>query len=162
MQNWVEMSKGRKKIPDQVKKLRGTDQPSRMSGSDSIAPFPVLPKPPVMLNKHGVKVFKTLGQYLLNIGLLNEMNLMMFSSLCREYGIYWEAEENMKTLESRYKTFTDKLGNKKTEITAIHMISKEALKLSMKIAVEFGLTPASISKIVFQSQRKKGIVELLD
>jgi P27 family predicted phage terminase small subunit len=133
-----------------------------MTGETAVSPYNKLPKAPEMLNKHGKKVYSTLGLYLLNVGILNEMNIGMFSALCREYGIYWEAEEGMKELKDRYETITDKAGNDKTVLTAKHLLSKESLRLAMKISVEFGLTPASVSKIVFQSKRKKGIKELLD
>ena len=155
------MTKGRKKIPDELKKIRGTDQPSRLNNTVLNMTMNQLPPAPAMLNKHGRKVYKSIGQYLLDVKVLNEVNLAMFAAFCREYGIYWEAEEGMTELSDRWEDSFDRQGNRKTVASARQMISKESLRLALKIGVEFGLTPASITKIVFEKPKKKGIEDLL-
>lgn len=156
------MGKGRKKIPDELKKQRGTDQPSRMTEkSVQINPVNELPTTPVFLNKEGKRVFRSLGQYLLDLKILNEANMMMFTAMCREYGIYWEAESEMKKLSDRWDEIIDKDNNKKTTPSAKHTISKESLKNALRISTEFGLTPASISKIVFDKSEKPKLEDLL-
>jgi P27 family predicted phage terminase small subunit len=155
------MTKGRKRIPDEIKRIRGTIKPSRVNETVPDMVIDRLPPAPLMLNKHGKKVYKTIGQYLLNVKVLNEVNLAMFAAFCREYGVYWEAEESMINISDRWEKVTDSLGNFRTSPNAKHTISKESLRNALKIAVEFGLTPASISKIVFEKPKKKGIEDII-
>lgn len=156
------MTQGRKKLPDQIKKLRGTDKPSRMNDTVPDMSINQLPAAPAMLNRHGKRVYKSIGQYLLDVRILNEVNLAMFTAFCREYGVYWEAEESMKELSDRWEESFDRTGNEKTSPSARQTISKESLRLALKIAVEFGLTPASITNLVFEKKQKKTIDDLLD
>lgn len=156
------MAKGRKNLPDQIKTQRGTDQKSRMKGASIFEPINKLPPPPPFLNKEGKKVFKNIGKYLLDLKVLNPANIMAFSALSREFGIYWEAEIEMVDLKDRWEESIDKNGNKTTSPSAKHRISKEALVNAMRLAVEFGLTPASMSKIAVQPEKKNTIDNLLD
>ena len=145
-----------------MKALKGTDQRCRMN--ESAFEIPVinrLPKTPVFLNKLGKQVYRTVGQNLLDLGILNEINLMMFTALCREYGIYWEAETRMKSLNDRWESIEDKQGNVKTVPSALHKISKEALNNAKMLAVEFGLTPATIGKISATPTNKKPSIDML-
>lgn len=156
------MTRGRKKLPESIKMKRGTNKPSRMiAKQDNLNSYTSLPSVPGIFNDHGKNVYNYVGTFLINHRILNESNILMFTSFCREYGIYWEAEEKLSTLESRYDIIEDKNGNKKTTVNALHQISKESLKMAMKVAVEFGLTPASVNKIVFEKTIKKGIHDLI-
>lgn len=67
--------------------------------------------------------------------------------MCREYGIYVEAQENMGSLKEMIDKAVDKLGNKSTKVTAFRKISETAFKNYMKMATEFGLTPSSFSRL---------------
>ena len=156
------MNKGRNILPDQIKKQRGTDQKSRLKENTIFTPINKLPPIPDFLNREGKKVYKSIGTYLLNLKILNEANLLTFSALCREFGIYWEAEKEMTKLSDRWEEIPDKNGNKRTSPTAKHKISKEALNNAMRLAVEFGLTPASLHKIPMQQKEKSGIEDILD
>ena len=150
------MTAGRKSLPDNVKILRGTNQKVRMKNNDSVfVPVNKLPPAPDFLNNEGKKIYSKIGKYLLDLKILNAANLLTFSALCREFGIYWEAELSMKNLYDRWVSITDSQGNKRTVATAQHKISKEALANAVKLASEFGLTPASMSKISAQPEKKK-------
>ncbi len=69
------MTKGRKKISDASKRLRGTDQPCRMDGElVPMAPATTLPKPKG-LKGTAKKLYQVVGTELSSKGLLDVVNL---------------------------------------------------------------------------------------
>ncbi|MBR1576848.1 MAG: hypothetical protein IJ654_10450 [Bacteroidales bacterium] len=70
------MAKGRKKISDEAKRLRGTDQPCRMDGAvvPVAAPATTLPKAKG-LKGTAKKVYQVVGTELASKGLLEAVNL---------------------------------------------------------------------------------------
>ena len=141
------MTKGRKQLPDKIKKLKGTDQPIRMSknkgGYDSLAELPTLRPNP--LNKQGKSIYRSTGNMLINQGLLNEVNFSLFVSYCIELGTYYELIEDVKeegyTVEEVTKSGSRTLPNPKRKM------ANDALDRARQLSSEFGLTPASESKI---------------
>ncbi len=76
------MGKGRPKIFDEVKKLRGTDQPCRMSGNidqadklTSIDQITSTAKLKVLKTKRAKDIFKTKANQLIALGVLTEMDI---------------------------------------------------------------------------------------
>lgn len=147
------MSKGRKSIPDEMKKAKGTDQPSRMSGRKSNE-FTVLerfPHPPSQLNEHGRKIYKTIGKALYARNMLNEVNFDLFVPLCIELGEYYQLKEEISRegfiVQSFVKEDGEGLAVYEKKVNPKHKIAKDAHDRAMKIAVEFGLTPASLNRV---------------
>lgn len=142
------MAKGRKKIPDEMKILRGTDQPVRMNDhKPEITFLSKLPPPPKNFSSKGKKLYKNVGDEFMTKKLLNKVNIYFFVAWCREMSIYFDAEDLIPDIRSRMKddlNINDEILNTKK----IHKISKEALMNALKIGVEFGMTPSSQSKII--------------
>lgn len=163
------MGKGRKAEPTAIAKLKGTFQPCRHEGRE--LKIPVLLKlktAPKWFSKQAKKIYKISAQVLIQYGLLTEINFQLFLAYVNEISTYLELSEVIKeqgyyveVYEVVYdvkkgvddngnkfenKTFREKVlsGIKKNPNIAI---SKEALGAAIKLANEFGLTPASMSKI---------------
>ena len=89
------MAKGRKAISDNDKRLRGTDQPCRMtesnlpatiSGSSSLQTLPRSG-----LKGTAKKVYMIVGTELFNRGILDTLGLDLVIVYCREMGLYFFA-----------------------------------------------------------------------
>lgn len=162
------MSRGRKKQPDQLKRLKGTDQPCRMTGDmlpgegSAIKEVYKLPPAPKILNKWGKRVYRKLGASFAQVGVVNDYTINSFIILCNEMGTYLEIEEELKELDKRYDIVFDKNGNSRTVPSALHKMSRDLFASSVKMLTEFGLTPASISRLTVKDNDDDGFDDFID
>lgn len=138
------MSKGRKKIPDGVKALRGTDQPCRMAGNVTPALTSVVTIPRSGLKGTAKKVFEVVAVELVNNRLLDLVGVDLVVAYAREMGLYHdtmrELEKEGYTIEVETKFGSTTLVNPKRKV------AESALANAKALAVEYGLTPASRSR----------------
>ena len=93
---------GRKKIPDQVKILHGTNQPCRMNeNKPDYEIVKKLPPAPRWFSKLGKRIYRNLGKELLQKNILTALSIPMFIAYCREISIYLEIEMEFLTMEDR-------------------------------------------------------------
>ncbi len=136
------------------KKAKGTDQPCRMDNEPvDLLPLTELPSPPSFANRYGKRFFKENGKNLMDRGILNEMNIEIYSILATEIGTYIEAKNMVKKPGNLVNEIydVDKEGNKylvKININPYQKIATESFKNITKLATEFGLTPTSVARIV--------------
>ncbi len=142
------MAKGRKSIPDSQKKMKGTSQPCRMDKSDIEIPVIVKLPPPKNLGPTGKKIYKSAGQLLVNLNVLNILNLPTFHQYCKETELYYDVMEKMPNTSDLIHDIRDKQGNLTTQVKALRKIAESALANSKTLAGEFGLTPSAQSKIL--------------
>ena len=151
------MTQGRKQLPDSIKKLQGSENITRLNNDKPEFDMMIgLPETPEKLNNDGARIYETLGQTLIDANILNASNMLSFVSFCYEYGIYWEASKKYNTLESRIEE--TKSGSR---VAPAHKVIQSAFANWMKLATEFGLTPASVSKIIAIKQQKKNPIDRL-
>lgn len=140
------MNSGRKKIPNELKALRGTDQPCRMDDSST----PALTTAVVTLPRSGLKgtskkVFEVVAAELINNRLLDLVGVDLIVAYAREMGFYHdtmrELEKEGYTIEVEAKFGTTMLVNPKRKV------AESALANAKAIAVEYGLTPSSRSRV---------------
>lgn len=165
------MGKGRKTESVDLAKLKGTYQTSRHKDRGSTLPVIVKLKPaPKWFSTQAKKLYKSSAAVLIQYGLLTDVNYHLFLAYVNEISIYLELSEAVKlqgyyieVYESIYneEKGTDENGNKfhnkefKEKVLAgikknpNISIAKESLTAAIKLASEFGLTPASMSKIKF-------------
>jgi P27 family predicted phage terminase small subunit len=152
------MAKGRKALPDNAKRMKGTDQPCRLDDPGGQAmTLPVISKlPPARnLGKHGRKIYRQVGTMLMNLGILNEINFNHFYQYIRETELYISTMEEMPTAEEMIHDITDKQGNLTTKVKAMRNIAQDALNNSRSLGAEFGLTPQAQSKILGRLTKKE-------
>jgi len=136
--------RGRKPIPDQIKKLKGTFQPCRSRPNAlKIRDIINLPEPPRYIQGVAKDLYMNSGLTLLEKGILNSLNLAMFISFCFAVGELHKLEQDIvecRDIEKRAKvlrTWNDLARNVKAWGT------------------EFGLTPASSGKVVMKEKFEK-------
>lgn len=139
------MTKGRKKISDSVKALHGTDQPCRMAGDAASTGTAVVALPRSGLKGTAKKVFEVVAMELIHKRLLDIVGIELVVSYAREMGLYHdamrEAEKEGFILEVETKFGTTKIVNPKRKV------AESALANAKSLAIEFGLTPASRSRV---------------
>lgn len=137
------MVKGRKKISNGVKALRGTDQPCRRSEEPPMAAVTTLPRSG--LKGTAKKVFEVVAAELINNRLLDLVGVDLIVAYAREMGLYHdtmrELEKEGYTIEVETKFGATTLVNPKRKV------AESALANAKAIAVEYGLTPSSRSRV---------------
>ena len=137
--------KGRKKLPDELKTLRGTDQPCRMSGDTASTESVVVSLPRSGLKGTAKKVFEVVATELIHKNLLDLVGVDLVVAYAREMGLYHdsmrEVDKEGYTLDVETKFGTTKIVNPKRKIAESALINAKAL------AAEFGLTPTSRGRV---------------
>lgn len=123
---------GRKKDPTGLKVLRGTDRPDRETPDapeyDLLEEFP---EAPLHLNVDGREMWHNLGNQLVKAGVLQVVDLYALEQLCASW----------QMIRKKVKA--------EMEITAAE---NNAMKAQFS---EFGMTPASRSKVTSGGEKKK-------
>ena len=118
--------KGRKKLPDNIKALRGTDQPCRMSDKPAVQTSSVISLPKVGLKGTAKKIFVVVA-YAREMALYHDMMS--------------DIEKEGVTIEVVTKTGVV------TQINPKRKIAEGALSSAKMLATEFGMTPSSRSRV---------------
>ena len=140
------MNAGRKKIPNELKALRGTDQPCRMDGSSTPArTTAVTTLPRSGLKGTAKKVFEVVAAELVNNHLLDLVGVDLIVAYALEMGLY---HDTMRELEKEGYTIDveTKFGST-TLVNPKRKVAESALTNAKAIAVEYGLTPSSRSRV---------------
>lgn len=138
------MAKGRKALPNEVKVLRGTDQPCRMQ-SEQIAMSKISSIPKCKLKGTAKKIFESVASELIHKQLFEFVGLDLIIAYSREMGLYHDLS---KELEKDGYTIKVKSKNGTTiAVSPKRKIAETALSNAKVIAVEFGFTPASRSRV---------------
>lgn len=140
------MTKGRKKLPDELKSLRGTDQPCRMAGNAAPAGTAVVSLPRSGLKGTARKVFEVVATELIHNRLLDLVGVDLVVAYAREMGLYHDmmraVEKEGYTIEVATKSGTTTVVNPKRKV------AESALANAKSLASEFGLTPSSRHRVV--------------
>lgn len=154
------MARGRKTLPTKVKEIRGTLEKTRVL-DDEMLPEPVsgVPYPPQWLSDIGKQEWVRVTETLFAMRMVSGLDLGMLAMYCNEMSVYIEMEQELRS-RSRVYAVKDSDGNVKQIQTVAHQrIADRALEKALKIAVEFGFTPAARTKI---SMGQATVIEKLD
>ena len=137
--------KGRKKLPDSIKALRGTDQPCRMTDKPAVQGATVIKLPKVGLKGTAKKVFAVVATELMHNNLLDVYGVDMVVAYAREMALYHDMMSDIEkegvTIEIETKNGTVMQINPKRKI------AEGALAAAKSLAAEFGMTPSSRSRV---------------
>lgn len=137
--------KGRKKIPNEVKSLRGTDQPCRVAGQAPASGTTVVALPKTGLKGTAKKVFAVVATELINKNLLDVVGVDLVVAYCREMGLY---HDMMRDIEREGVTVDVVTKNGVvTQINPKRKVAEGALSAAKALAAEFGMTPSSRSRV---------------
>ncbi len=142
------MTKGRKRISDVDKRLRGTDQPCRM---DSSVPATIATAE-VSLPKSGLKgtakkIYSVVGTEMMCKGLLDVVSMDLLVAYCREMALYTDL---MRDIEKEGVTIEVPTKDGESTITVINpkrKVAESALASAKALASEFGISPASRARV---------------
>lgn len=139
------MTKGRKKLPDELKALRGTDQPCRMESGKMPTVTSVVSLPRSGLKGTAKKVFEVVATELIHNRLLDLVGVDLVVAYAREMGLYHDmmraVEKEGYTIEVATKSGTTTIVNPKRKV------AESALANAKSLAAEFGLTPSSRHRV---------------
>ncbi len=131
--------KGRKKLPDNIKALRGMDQPCRMSDKPAVQTSTVVKLPKSGLKGTAKKVFAVVATELMHNNLLDVYGVDMVVAYAREMA---DIEKEGVTIEVMTKTGVV------TQINPKRKVAEGALAAAKSLATEFGMTPSSRSRVL--------------
>ncbi len=140
------MAKGRKKLPDNIKALRGTDQPCRMENKIvTLSTQTLITLPKTGLKGTAKKIFVVVATELIYNNLLDRLGTDLLIAYCREMALY---HDMMKDLEN--EGYTVKVATKTGYIMQVNpkrKVAENALAAAKALAVEFGMTPSSRNRV---------------
>ena len=137
--------KGRKKLPDSIKALRGTDQPCRMTDKPAVQTSTVIKLPKVGLKGTAKKVFAVVATELMHNNLLDVYGVDMVVAYAREMALYHDMMADIEKEGVTIEVMT-KAGDV-TQINPKRKVAEGALAAAKSLAVEFGMTPSSRSRV---------------
>jgi len=152
--------KGRKKIPTKIKESRGTLQKCRANPNEpDYVTMNEIPDPPEYLTEYGKGIYYDTADELLQNGILTKISFPIFIIYCIEISRYFDAINQIN--EKKAVFMWEGPTGRKLSINPYHRISMDALHNVMRIACEFGITPASQSKITAGVKDKKDELDKL-
>lgn len=132
---------GRKKTPDHLKVVKGTDRPDRMNPNAPVASEGVAVAPE-LLSKRGAEIFAQLSGILDGMGIASPDDVHALTMAAQRL----EQVEVLSTLvEDGGYTYTTEAGLMKAN-PAVGQRS-DAMRHAQSLLAEFGLTPAARSKV---------------
>lgn len=151
------MAKGRKNLPAEVKKLRGTAQPCRekQSGDSSAVAKLTEAKPPTWLDPMAKKIFKSKAQQLIALNVLTVLDIDLLALYAQAYSLVVEALENLKA-EGKFNTLFNDEGQIIGFVENPYMkVYRDNFDKVQKLASHFGFSPATRKSIISMIDKKE-------
>jgi P27 family predicted phage terminase small subunit len=139
---------GRKKIPTEIKKVRGTLRKGReLDNPMQVSPVENLPAAPKWLSVIGKEQFDIVVLQLRDLGMLYSIDLKLIEAYANAISLHIECEQTLREV-GRVQVYRDEEGRPKhSQIVPLQSVSKQALDQALKLAVNFGITPSARTKI---------------
>ena len=139
---------GRKKIPTELKKVRGTLRKSReLENQMQVKKIDGLPLAPEWLSDIGKNQFNIVSKQLNDLGMLYEVDITLIIAYANSMALHIESEIELRKT-GRIMVYRDENNKPKhAQIVPLQTVSKQALEAALKIGVQFGLTPSARTKI---------------
>jgi len=147
--------RGRPPKPTEVKKAQGNPGKRKLNNQEP-AFEKTLPKPPDHLNKEARAEWKRVARELHEKGVLTKMDRAVLAAYAQAYGRWREAEKKVNELGFVVKTAMGNLVQ-----NPYLSIANRAMQDMTRIAAEFGMTPASRTRVKAEGEKKKSLAEEL-
>lgn len=145
--------KGRKAIPNQLKSLRGTNQPVRMRQEYKNEVITKVTAPRE-LNKRAKKIYRDKANQLIAMKVLNSTDLDQLLIYANSFDMLLESIEKLK--EGKFKTIYDENGNIIRFVENPFLkIYRDMVMIVNKIGSDFGFSPVSRQKLSTQKEAPK-------
>ena len=151
---------GRKPIPNELKKLRGTDQPVRMRDELSVepitTPFVSVPKDIPLKTKRAKQIFLGKANQLIALRVLTAFDIESLSLYAETLDTAYTCMEELSKKDAvEFQSYLDKNENLKYAPNPYRKLLHECIELANKIGSDFGFTPVSRQRIGTQPVEKK-------
>lgn len=158
------MSRGRKPIPDELKILRGTDQPCRMSGKmnvvDKITDIKQITscsKLKMLPTKRAKDIFKQKANQLIALNVLTELDLEQLAVYANSLDLVFDCLEGMR--EPAIPKY-DKEGHLTGYVAPPELaLYRQMVEIVNKIGSDFGFSPISRQRINTDPTGKEETIE---
>jgi P27 family predicted phage terminase small subunit len=148
--------RGRRPKPTRLKVLTGNPG-KRALNADEPRPEPTVPECPTELGPVARKEWDRLATELASLKILTVLDRAALAAYCNAYGLWAEAIEAIQ----KYGTMVKSPSGYPIQSPYVSIANRQA-KIMMRIASEFGFTPASRSRISTPAQRDMTLFDLLD
>lgn len=146
--------RGRKPKPTAVKVLEGNPG-KRSLNTGEPKPEKKAPRCPAWLEDEAKKEWKRMAKQLEHLGILTEIDMAAFAGYCQAYARWKEAEEFI----TQHGTIVKTPSGYWQQVPQVS-IAQQYMKQMTKLCEQFGLTPASRSRIVADTKRNEYIDEM--
>jgi P27 family predicted phage terminase small subunit len=140
---------GRRPLPTAVKKLRGNPGKRKPNNAEPSAPAGVPPMP--KLSAEAAREWKRIVPELLKLGVLTVVDGKALAGYCHAFARWQEAEKAVSKfgliIQEPILLVDEPTGYVRIKRNPAAAESREAMKTMKSFLVEFGLTPASRSRI---------------
>lgn len=140
--------RGRPAMPDELKRLRGTDQPCRMSGDSDLEGLNYLDKvaSPAWLTTEGKRIFRAKSRQLSALRMLTDMDIDQLAIYASSYAMVMEAIEALQKEGAVIVSETE--NGVRREANPYNKIYHDNIKVVNQIGSQFGFTPVSHVTII--------------
>ena len=128
-------------MPTNLRLLRGNPGRRPLNPSEA-RPAVKLPSPPAHLSKEAKKEWRRTGRFLLEMGLISELDRPAFAAFCTAWARWVEAEEALQTHGILIKS----PGGYPMQSPYLAVANK-AMEQVRSLLSEFGMSPASRSRV---------------
>ena len=142
------MSKGRKKIPTQLKKIQGTIRKCReVENEMQVDLCPEIPTAPAWLSELGKTEWDKVTKQLFTLQMLHVVDLKLVEAYCNEMSLYIECEQALRE-GGRIDEFFNVEGDiVRRQAKPLMKMKNDALANALKLATQFGITPVARANI---------------
>ena len=137
----VKGQSGRKPKPTSLKLLQGNPGKRRLNDHEP-HPAPRLPRPPEHLGEEAKKEWRRAGRFLLQLGLVSDIDRAAFAAYCTAFGRWIEAEEALRTYGVMIKS-----PNGFPMQSPYLSVANKAMEQMRSLLSEFGMSPATRTKV---------------
>jgi P27 family predicted phage terminase small subunit len=131
--------KGRKPVSDNLKVIRGTNQPCRMRGELIVERIDQLPKAPREMGRTARKYFNEVGIYILRAKILTAVDVGVLEMCSIEYGRYHDITYEIEKINQ----WDDMTEDQEKKLKRMNRFMMQSYERWLKLAIELGLTPSS-------------------
>ena len=142
-------TRGRKPKPTAIKLLEGNPGRHPLNEHEPVPPKTMI-KCPAWLEAEAKKEWKRLAPALESMGILTSVDVSAFAGYCQAYARWKEAEEFISKHGSIFQTPSGYV----QQVPQVS-IAQQNLKIMQSFCSEFGLTPATRSRIIANSGEGK-------
>lgn len=135
--------RGRKPLPDTLKVLKGTDQPSRMNPEQPQAGVDQLQFVPEELSEKAQKHWAKIRPQLVESGVINNLDRYALMALCEAWATFLEAMTQVR----RSGILVKGRHGEPVRNPYLKVVNESTAQLT-KLFAEFGMTPSSRQRVV--------------